>query len=113
MIASHHVISDLLEAWDDSEYFLRLLQKYLGRYPDDIDLRELNRVYSETIEKKELGRLPQIRLRLEEMYQVRKLESGGSIRTSQKDYRHLSDDRHFRINKGEKKEEQEKEEKGA
>jgi hypothetical protein len=89
MLASYHVIEEILKNWKDLEETKKTFEKFSERYPND---DELQKIFSEfqIYLKKKPGSLGKIKQKLQELGNTRKLDSSGGAKDLP-----YSDRRHF------------------
>lgn len=79
MFASHWIVEDILKAAEEKNFEeLRILaSKYARKYPKDFELRELSKEVKEFLKRKDKKKLSDIRKKLKNLVEARKLESAG------------------------------------
>ena len=79
MFASHWVIEDILELAkeDTMKEFKNAINRYAKRYPKDFELREINKEMKDFLKTKDKKKLSEIKKRLKDLADARKMESSG------------------------------------
>lgn len=79
MFASHWIIEDILKAAEEKNFeeLKKLSSTYAKKYPKDFEIRELNNEVKEFLKTKNSRKLNEIRKKLKNLMEARKLESSG------------------------------------
>ena len=97
MIASHYIIEEILNSWDEKDKLKENLEKFSKRYPEDKELHEIYKEFMELSKKEEKDKdkenLKKIKVKLEKLKERRAIIThGGSDNLPYSDRRHFSDE---------------------
>ncbi len=86
VLASHYVIGEILERWDNLENVGKEFEKIAKRYPNDAELQGIYIEFRKSLETDKKG-MDDINSKLTELQNIRKLEASGITRLPLKDRR--------------------------
>lgn len=89
MIASHFVIKEILDKWENKKELEREFGKFSERYLDDEELQVVYKKFKTAL-MKEKRNMEQVKKKLEELYNERTIEVAGNVDTLP-----YADRRHF------------------
>jgi len=96
MLVSHYIAEELLDDINNKEKLSKKFKKFSDRYKKDNEFQLIYSDFKKYLESGDEKMLTDIKKRLEELRNVRKLEGSGEATLPFKDRRHMGDSQHMR-----------------